>query len=130
MSSMNNLNKFILFITVILLSYYVLSSLDIDIIQVLNPEQPCNDNENFVNKEEIKEIVKPQKIKEQKIKYKNIEKFDDEINIEGTNLLLSPLIEKIYNQNSVSNVNRNTSNDIRGDIPLKYSTKFTPFYSN
>lgn len=127
---MNNLNKFILFITVILLSYYVLSSLDIDIIQVLNPEQPCNDNENFVNKEEIKEIVKPQKIKEQKIKYKNIEKFDDEINIEGTNLLLSPLIEKIYNQNSVSNVNRNTSNDIRGDIPLKYSTKFTPFYSN
>ena len=29
--------------------------------------------------------------------------------------------------NSIANVNRNASQDLRGDIPLQYDEKYTPF---
>lgn len=133
---MNDLNKLFLVMTIILMSYYVLSSLNINLSDILgcngccNGECKCKKNkENFNNNLIVNDIPKVEN-KENIIKYKNIEKFNEEVKINGTDLLLSPLIEKVYNQNSVSNVNRNTSNDIRGDIPINYSTNYTPFYSN
>ncbi len=54
----------------------------------------------------------------------------DVIQIEGTDLLTAPLVDNMLYTNSISNTNRNASNDLRGDIPLQFNDSFTPFYSS
>ena len=138
MITINDLNKFILVITLILMSYYVLSSLGINISDLFSIQQ-CNQseyeiNESFTNVNDNKNSYKKmENNSEIKIDYKpekKIENFKEEHLIRGTNLLLFPLIEKVYNQNSVANVNRNQSKDLRGDVYTNYSSEYTPFYSN
>ena len=120
------------------MSYYVLSSLGINISDLFNMSY-CNEpqyetNEHFTNvnnnnKNSYKKIEKNPEKKEH-IPVKKIEKFEEEHLVKGTNLLLFPLVEKVYKQNGVSNVNRNQSKDLRGDVYTNYSSEYTPFYSN
>jgi hypothetical protein len=51
----------------------------------------------------------------------------DLLRVEGTDLLSAPLADRFYYTNSIANVNRNASNDLRGDIPIQYNTQYTPF---
>jgi len=50
--------------------------------------------------------------------------------IDGTENLMAPLATRFQSVNSISNVNRNSSNDLRGDIEIQYDDKFTPFYAS
>ena len=50
--------------------------------------------------------------------------------IDGTENLIAPLSTRFQSVNSISNVNRNSSNDLRGDIEIQYDDKFTPFYAS
>lgn len=54
----------------------------------------------------------------------------DDLEIDGTDLLAAPLADRFHSLNSIANVNRNSSNDLRGDIEIKYNDKYTPFYSS
>ena len=59
--------------------------------------------------------------------------YDDDVNIipvEGTDLLAAPLADRMYYTNSIANVNRNASQDFRGDIPISYNASYTPFYQS
>jgi hypothetical protein len=61
------------------------------------------------------------------------EKKNEDVNdiyVEGTDLLAAPLADRFYYTNSISNVNRNASNDLRGDIATPYNDNFTPFYQS
>lgn len=62
----------------------------------------------------------------------NQEEEEEEENeeIKGTDLLASALTDRFNSINSIANVNRNASNDLRGDIEIKYNEKYTPFYSS
>ena len=120
------------------MSYYVLSSIGINISDLFGISQ-CNQseyetNEQFTNvndnKNSYKKIENNPEIKIDYDAEKKIEKFEEEHLVRGTNLLLFPLIEKVYNQNGVANVNRNQSKDLRGDVYTNYSSEYTPFYSN
>ena len=55
---------------------------------------------------------------------------DEDLQIDGTDLLAAPLADRFHSLNSIANVNRNASNDLRGDIEIKYNDKYTPFYSS
>jgi hypothetical protein len=55
---------------------------------------------------------------------------DDVLLVDGTDLLTAPLVDRFYSVNSISNVNRNASNDLRGDIPVEYNENYTPFYQS
>jgi hypothetical protein len=60
-------------------------------------------------------------------------KIDDEndvYQIDGTDLLTAPLADRFYYTNSIANVNRNASSDLRGDIPITYNDNYTPFYQS
>uniref|UniRef100_A0A6C0J833 Uncharacterized protein n=1 Tax=viral metagenome TaxID=1070528 RepID=A0A6C0J833_9ZZZZ len=50
--------------------------------------------------------------------------------IDGTENLMAPLATRFQSVNSISNVNRNSSNDLRGDIEIQYDDKYTPFYAS
>ena len=50
--------------------------------------------------------------------------------IDGTENLMAPLATRFQSVNSISNVNRNASNDLRGDIEIQYDDKYTPFYAS
>ena len=63
-------------------------------------------------------------------KLTDAEKEDDDLEIDGTDLLAAPLADRFHSLNSIANVNRNASNDLRGDIEIKYNEKYTPFYSS
>ena len=52
------------------------------------------------------------------------------LQIEGTDLLTAPLVDNMLYTNSIANVNRNASQDLRGDIPVQFSDGYTPFYSS
>ena len=52
------------------------------------------------------------------------------VQIEGTDLLTAPLVDNMLYTNSIANVNRNASNDLRGDIPVQFNESYTPFYSS
>lgn len=52
------------------------------------------------------------------------------VQIEGTDLLTAPLVDNMLYTNSIANVNRNASNDLRGDIPIQFNESYTPFYSS
>ena len=52
------------------------------------------------------------------------------IQIEGTDLLTAPLVDNMLYVNSVANVNRNASQDLRGDISIPFNDSYTPFYSS
>lgn len=52
------------------------------------------------------------------------------VQIEGTDLLTAPLVDNMLYTNSISNVNRNASQDLRGDIPVQFNQSYTPFYSS
>ena len=54
----------------------------------------------------------------------------DVIQIEGTDLLTAPLVDNMLYTNSIANTNRNSSQDLRGDIPLQFNDTYTPFYSS
>ena len=41
-----------------------------------------------------------------------------------------PLADRFYYTNSVANVNRNASHDLRGDISIPYNETYTPFYQS
>jgi hypothetical protein len=119
------------------MSYYILSSLGINIYDLFNiscddsEKNMINENFNNLNKNDIEtEIKKEEDVMIDYEDNKNIETFKEEHFIKGTDSLLFPLIEKVYNQNGVANVNSNVSRDIRGDIPTNLSTNYTPFYSN
>jgi hypothetical protein len=61
------------------------------------------------------------------------DKSNEDVNdvyVEGTDLLAAPLADRFYYTNSISNVNRNASSDLRGDIPTPYNDNFTPFYQS
>ena len=62
----------------------------------------------------------------------NQEEEEEEENkeIKGTDLLASALTDRFNSVNSIANVNRNASNDLRGDIEVKFNEKYTPFYSS
>lgn len=49
------------------------------------------------------------------------------VKMEGTDFLSAPLADRMYFTNSIANVNRNASQDVRGDIPITYNTSYTPF---
>ena len=55
---------------------------------------------------------------------------NDIIQIEGTDLLTAPLVDNMLYTNSISNTNRNASQDLRGDISLTFNETYTPFYSS
>lgn len=59
-----------------------------------------------------------------------VEAENDELEIDGTDLLAAPLADRFHSLNSIANVNRNASNDLRGDIEVKYNEKYTPFYAS
>ena len=52
------------------------------------------------------------------------------VQIEGTDLLTAPLVDNMLYTNSIANVNRNASHDLRGDIPVQFNESYTPFYSS
>ena len=54
----------------------------------------------------------------------------NDVYVEGTDLLAAPLADRFYYTNSIANVNRNASNDLRGDIQTAYNVNFTPFYQS
>lgn len=54
----------------------------------------------------------------------------DNIDLDGTDLLAAPLAERFNSVNSIANVNRNASNDLRGDVPINYICDYTPFYQS
>lgn len=56
-----------------------------------------------------------------------VEDVNDVYKVDGTDLLAAPLADRFNYTNSIANVNRNASNDLRGDISLPYNDKFTPF---
>ena len=47
--------------------------------------------------------------------------------VEGTDLLTAPLADRFLYTNSIANVNRNASQDFRGDIPIQYDSKLAYF---
>lgn len=55
---------------------------------------------------------------------------NDSLQIEGTDLLTAPLVDNMLYTNSISNVNRNASNDLRGDISVQFDKNYTPFYTS
>ena len=55
---------------------------------------------------------------------------NDVLQIEGTDLLATPLADRFQAVNSIANVNRNASNDLRGDIAIQYDDGYTPFYQS
>ncbi len=143
------LNQIILFLTLILMSYYILSSIGINIFNIFNTS--CNlENESFINtnlnnkityKNNIEnnirndnEEIRKENRKENRVvtsKKNNIENFDEEYKINNTSLLLGDLIKKVWNQDGFSNVNRNRNKDLRGDVLVNnYSGNYTPFYTN
>ena len=52
------------------------------------------------------------------------------MNLIGSNLLAAPAADRFYQTNTLANLNRNASYDIRGDIPIKFDPNHTPFYSS
>ena len=55
---------------------------------------------------------------------------NDSLQIEGTDLLTAPLVDNMLYTNSISNVNRNASQDLRGDISVQFDKNYTPFYTS
>ena len=60
----------------------------------------------------------------------NSEEDTDDLQIDGTDLLAAPLVDRFHSLNSIANVNRNASQDLRGDIEITYNDKYTPFYAS
>tara|TARA_A100001015_G_scaffold320773_1_gene448435 strand:+ start:807 stop:1418 length:612 start_codon:yes stop_codon:yes gene_type:complete len=60
----------------------------------------------------------------------NTEEGSDDLEIDGTDLLAAPLVDRFHSLNSIANVNRNSSQDLRGDIEITYNNKYTPFYAS
>ena len=57
--------------------------------------------------------------------------FDPEsLLIDSSNFLCAPICDNIYFVNSIANTNKNASQDLRGDICVKYNKNFTPFNSS
>jgi len=57
--------------------------------------------------------------------------FDPEsLLIDSSNFLCAPICNNLYYTNSIANTNKNASQDIRGDICIKYNANFTPFYQS
>ena len=54
----------------------------------------------------------------------------DVLQVQGTDLLATPLADRFQAVNSIANVNRNASNDLRGDIAIEYDSAYTPFYQS
>lgn len=57
-------------------------------------------------------------------------KSGEAVQIEGTDLLSAPLVDNMLYTNSIANINRNASQDLRGDIPVQFNASYTPFYSS
>ena len=55
---------------------------------------------------------------------------EDVVKVEGTDLLVAPIADRYQAVNSIANVNRNASNDLRGDIAIPYDENYTPFYQS
>lgn len=58
------------------------------------------------------------------------EEDEEDLQIDGTDLLAAPLVDRFHSLNSIANVNRNSSQDLRGDIEITYNDKYTPFYAS
>jgi hypothetical protein len=52
------------------------------------------------------------------------------ISVEGTDLLIAAASDRFYSIDTKGQSNRNASNDLRGDLPLPFDDKYTPFYSS
>lgn len=50
--------------------------------------------------------------------------------IDSSNFLCAPLCNNLYYTNSIANTNKNASQDLRGDICVKFNNNFTPFYQS
>jgi len=50
--------------------------------------------------------------------------------IDSSNFLCAPLCDNLYYTNSIANTNKNASQDLRGDVCIKFNNNFTPFYQS
>lgn len=80
-----------------------------------------------LEQEETEAKMNAQELQEQVAQIQEDRDDTDIVNLVGSNLLAAPLSERFYSINSIANVNRNASNDIRGDIAVPYNPDYTPF---
>ena len=52
---------------------------------------------------------------------------DEGLTVEGTDALIAASSERFYSVDTKGQTNRNASNDLRGDLPVAYNEKYTPF---
>ena len=52
---------------------------------------------------------------------------NEELVVEGTDALIAASSDRFYSIDTKGQTNRNASNDLRGDLPVAYDSKYTPF---
>ena len=52
---------------------------------------------------------------------------NEELLVEGTDALIAASSDRFYSIDTKGQTNRNASNDLRGDLPIAYNEKYTPF---
>ena len=99
-----------------------------------NTENPASVGENVTvseipsNNEEPAPVAAPAAAPE--IIYDADDINEDVVKVEGTDLLVAPLADRYQAVNSIANVNRNASNDLRGDIAIPYDENYSPWYQS
>lgn len=93
---------------------------------------PMNKNSpaNLTNNNDIDYATVPDTFKGSQPSGETKDDVNDVYKVDGTDLLAAPLADRFYYTNSIANVNRNASNDLRGDIAISYNDTYTPFYSS
>ena len=107
-------------------------SVNINKPQLLNtyPKMNLNSPADLSNINEINYASVPSNFKGSQVSGETNDDVNDVYKVDGTDLLAAPLADRFYYTNSIANVNRNASSDLRGDIAISYNDTFTPFYQS
>ena len=90
----------------------------------------ANSPANTTSNNEIDYATVPSTFKGSQPSGETNDDINDVYKVDGTDLLAAPLADRFYYTNSIANVNRNASNDLRGDIAISYNDSYTPFYQS
>jgi len=94
------------------------------------PPMSTNSPANLTNINEIDYATVPDTFKGSQPSGETNDDVNDVYKIDGTDLLAAPLADRFYYTNSIANVNRNATHDLRGDISIAYNDSYTPFYQS
>ena len=94
------------------------------------PQMNSNSPANTSNINEISYASVPSTFKGSQASGETKDDVNDVYKVDGTDLLAAPLADRFYSPNSIANLNRNASSDLRGDIAISYNDTYTPFYQS